>query len=128
MRWKPEELVTELQQRKLPGGKFYFTQKEFLKEGQIRSFFSRLKALRGKPQQNMEVDDGDDEPFEDDQTFMEVSRRYKLRDAAGVSKPATTIVPHNRPTSPDKRHGSTPDVTPPNKRRQSEMNSKKEER
>ncbi|CAF1256540.1 unnamed protein product [Didymodactylos carnosus] len=91
--------------------------------------FHTERHYREKPQQNMEVDDEDDEQFEDDQAFMEVSRRYKLKDAAGVSNPATTIVPHtpqNRPTSPDKRLGSTPDVRSPNKTRQSEMNSKKD--
>ncbi|CAF1622154.1 unnamed protein product [Didymodactylos carnosus] len=71
----------------------------------------------------MEVDDEDNEQFEDDRAFMKVLRRYKLRDAADVSKPHT---PQNRPTSPDKRLGSTPDVRPPNKRRQSERNSKKD--
>ncbi|CAF1135702.1 unnamed protein product [Didymodactylos carnosus] len=128
MRWKPEEVATEMQQKKGLNGKFYFTSKEFLKAGQIRSSFYRMKQLQdkqqsaGKPMSDIplspppiiEIDEEDDEEFDDEWVFVEVGQRADLRDAMGLPSSRASRQPPAREHTipPDKRLAeSTPDVS-----------------
>ncbi|CAF4471540.1 unnamed protein product [Didymodactylos carnosus] len=73
IRWKPEGVAAEMQQKKRSDGKFLFSSAEFLKTGQIRSFFSRLKNTRGKLGAVQEIDEEDNDEFKDDQVMSEVA-------------------------------------------------------
>ncbi|CAF1386902.1 unnamed protein product, partial [Didymodactylos carnosus] len=123
-----EEVATEMQQKKGLNGKFYFTSKEFLKAGQIRSFFYRMKQLQdkqqsaGKPMSDIllspppiiEIDEEDDEEFDDEQVFVEVGQRADLREAMGLPSSRASRQPPAREHTipPDKRLAkSTPDVS-----------------
>ncbi|CAF1138555.1 unnamed protein product [Didymodactylos carnosus] len=101
--------------------RFCFTPVEFLKPGLIRSFFSRLKAVREKQTETVivdEVEEEDDDDFDDNQVVEETEQRNNLRNSMGISNeqsspPASS---RNRAVSPDKRAGSTTDVRPAKKR------------
>ncbi|CAF1645201.1 unnamed protein product [Didymodactylos carnosus] len=94
-------VAIEMEQLK-ENGKFVFDSTEFLKSGQIGSYFSNVKRQR----QNKKVEeyrDEDDEEFEDEQTEEDADRRIKLRDAVHNTNQLA------RSTSP-KRQLSTPEV------------------
>ncbi|CAF1594343.1 unnamed protein product, partial [Didymodactylos carnosus] len=68
IRWKPEEVSAEMQRKKDLKNRLYCTPAEFLKPGQIRSFFSRLKSIRGKQTETVvvdEVEEEEDDEFDD---------------------------------------------------------------
>ncbi|CAF0767298.1 unnamed protein product [Didymodactylos carnosus] len=108
IRWKPEEVSAEMQRKNDLKDKFYFTPAEFLKPDLIRSFFSRLKAIREKQTETVvvdEVEEEDDDEFDDNQVVEE--QRNNLRNSMGISNeqsspPASS---QNRAVSPDKRVG-----------------------
>ncbi|CAF1125242.1 unnamed protein product [Didymodactylos carnosus] len=101
--------------------RFYFTPAEFLKPGLIRSFFSRLKAIREKQTDTIVVDkmeEEDDDEFDDNQVVEETEQRNNLRNSMGISNEQSSppACSRNRAVSPDKRAGSTTDVRPAKKR------------
>ncbi|CAF1207670.1 unnamed protein product, partial [Didymodactylos carnosus] len=89
IRWKPEEVSAEMQRKKDLNNRFYSIPAEFLKTGQVRSFFSRLKSIRGKQTETVVADEGeeeDDEEFDDNnQVVEEIEQRNNLRYSMGIS-------------------------------------------
>ncbi|CAF1359728.1 unnamed protein product [Didymodactylos carnosus] len=80
IRWKLEEVSGEMQRKNDLKDRFYFTPAEFLKPGLIRSFFSRLKAIREKQTETVVVDEDDDE-FDDNQVVEDTEQRNNLRNS-----------------------------------------------
>ena len=80
-------------------GVFVFSENEFLKASQIRSYFSRLKSNR---QNNIKVEDFDDadiEAFKKEQAIDEVVQRRQLRNKAHNADQLERTTSPKRPAS-----------------------------
>jgi len=108
IRWKPEAVVAEMECLK-DRGVFVFSDNEFLKASQIRSYFSRLKSNRQKLNVEDCVDE-DVEAFKEEQAIDEAVQRRQLRHKAHNTDQLERATSPKRPISsseiPAKRHSS----------------------